>query len=116
MHIFNIQTEFSPAFNRIKNTQGSVDYRNQRDLFISIDNILIQAGLENHFIELAAEAVAGDYDHWRNSQQFKFQNHCRLALRGNIARIIERGTHQELLALKGKYAQLSKQSFLEQNQ
>ena len=95
MHIFNIQTEFSPAFNLVKNTHGSVDYRNQRELFMKIDHILIQLDLENYFIELAAQAVADDYNNWRDSQKIKFQNHCRLTLRGNIARIILRKSHRE---------------------
>ena len=69
MHIFNIQTEFSPAFNLVKNTRGSVDYRKQRELFMKIDNILIQSDLENYFIELAAQAVADDYNNWRDSQK-----------------------------------------------
>ena len=95
MHIFNIQTEFSPAFTVIQNTQGSVDYRHQRELFIKINDILIYSELENYFIELAAQSVADDYNNWRVNQQIRFQNHCRLVLRGNIARIILRMSHRE---------------------
>lgn len=83
MHIFNIQTEFSPAFNAIQNTHGSVDYRHQRELFIRINDILIHSELENYFIELAAQSAAADYNNWRVKKQIKFQNHCRLVLRGN---------------------------------
>jgi hypothetical protein len=94
MHIFNFQTEFRPAFNAILNIKGSKDFRDQRDLFFKIDDIFNHSNLEHRFIELCALANADYYEKSSDTAKERFQNHCRLVLRGNIARIITRTSHR----------------------
>lgn len=98
MHIYNFQTEFRPAINTILNTVGSKEYRDQRDLFLRIDEILIHSDLEHRFIELSAMENAEEYKKSSNCLQQRFQTHCRLVLRGNIARMITRLSHREFCA------------------
>ena len=68
---------------------------------------LIQEALDNLMTSRTAFVIAHRLSTIQNAD-------CIYVL--DQGEVIERGTHQELLALNGKYAQLSKQSFLEQNQ
>jgi len=68
---------------------------------------LIQEALDNLMTSRTAFVIAHRLSTIQNAD-------CIYVL--DQGEVIERGSHQELLNLNGKYAQLSKQSFLEQNQ
>lgn len=69
--------------------EGNVDYRKLRDELLSIDQILIGAGLENKFVDVSLEQWLAQWESpqkLRASSQLTYQTHCRRALRCNILR------------------------------
>ena len=74
---------------------GPKEYREERALFIRIDEILIASGLEDEFITLAMEYHGLDL---AKSSARQTENFCRnsvLALRSNIARHFKEMDHRE---------------------
>jgi hypothetical protein len=78
--------------------EGNVDYRNLREQFERIDQLLGQSGLEQEFIQ-------SDLDRWSRSQkrvsaraQRTRQSHAQRALRCNIARILLHEDYRDFAA------------------
>jgi len=78
---------------------GCKDYREERDLFIRIDEILTRSGLEHEFIELSIQQKQIDLEKMTGRQADHFHRGCLMALRGNIARILKGLVHREFCKL-----------------
>lgn len=74
---------------------GPKEYREERQLFIRIDEILSHSGLEADFIELSMEHCGFDLAKQSGRRVQSFSRSCVLALRGNIARHIKGMDHRE---------------------
>src|SRR6266568_1427053 len=88
----------SPLPQVLPTIEGNVDYRNLREQFGRIDELLRQSGLEREFIQ-------SDLDRWSQGQkrisaraQHTRQIHSQRALRCNLARVLGAGA-DSLLAL-----------------
>ena len=69
--------------------EGNVDYRKLRDELLCIEQILIDTGLENKFVDVSVEqwlARSEPGQKVRASSQLAYQTHSRRALRCNILR------------------------------
>ena len=69
--------------------EGNVDYRQLRDQLLSIEQILIGAGLEKQFVDVSLEQWLAQLESpqkVRVSRQLTYQTHSRRALRCNILR------------------------------
>jgi hypothetical protein len=78
----------SPLPQVLPTIEGNVDYRNLREQFQRIDELLRQSGLEREFIQ-------SDLEQWSHGQkrvtaraQHTRQIHCQRALRCNLARVL----------------------------
>jgi hypothetical protein len=74
---------------------GPKEYRQERQLFIRIDEILTSSGLESEFIELSMEYCGFDPAGQSAKRIEAFSRKCVLALRGNIARHIKGMDHRD---------------------
>jgi len=81
-----------PALPEVK---GCKDYREERQLFIRIDELLGTSGLETDFIKLATEHRGIDLKKCSPRQIQTFTRSCVLALRSNIARHIKGMDHRD---------------------
>jgi hypothetical protein len=74
---------------------GPKEYRQERQLFIRIDEILTTSGLEVEFIELSMTYCGFDLAEQSAKRIEAFSRKCVLALRGNIARHIKGMDHRD---------------------
>jgi hypothetical protein len=74
---------------------GCKEYREERQLFIRIDQLLHISGLESDFIELCLEHHGVDLKESSARRIEIFSRHCVLALRSNIARHIKSMDHRD---------------------
>jgi hypothetical protein len=77
------QLQLRPALPSI---EASKEYRELRDQFVRIDEILIKSGLDNEFIELSMKQQGFDPAERSVKKIDRFCKTCVLALRSNIAR------------------------------
>jgi len=73
---------------------GPKEYREERQLFIRIDEIITTSGLEAEFIELSMDHCGFDPAKQSGKRIESFSRNCVLALRGNIARHIKGMDHR----------------------
>lgn len=90
------QPHLRPALPEIT---GCKDYREERELFIRIDEILARTGLEEEFIELSIREKQPNLKKMSGAQADFFYRGCIMALRGNIARLIKNLPHREFCKL-----------------
>lgn len=90
------QPDLRPA---LPDITGCKDYRQERELFIRIDDILTRSGLEREFIELSIQHKQVELENMSAKQSDFFYRGCIMALRGNIARIIKKLPHREFCKL-----------------
>ena len=90
------QLPLRPALIEIK---ACKDYRDERDLFIRIDEILRLSNLEQNFIELSFQQKQLELEKMTAAQIERFCLGCHMALRGNIARLIKNLPHREFCKL-----------------
>ena len=90
------QPELRPA---LLNVIGCKEYREERDLFVRIDEILTSSGLEQEFMELSIQQKQLNLKEMSASQIDFFLRGCRMALRGNVARSIKNLPHREFCKL-----------------
>ena len=94
------QITFQPCLRpALLEVTGCKDYREERDLFIRIDEILSHSGIEQEFIELSIQEKKINLDKLSTSQADFFCRGCLMALRGNIARLIKNLPHREFCKL-----------------
>ena len=74
---------------------ASKDYFQQRDLFVRVDEILLESELELEFIRLSMEQRGFDLDLHSAKQIDRFSRTSVLALRSNIARHIIKEEHRD---------------------
>ena len=74
---------------------GPKEYRDERELFIRIDEILTTSGLENEFINLAMEHHEFQPAKQSAKRIAGFCRNCSLALRSNIARHLKGMDHRD---------------------
>ena len=67
---------------------GPVDFRDYRDRLVTIDRMLVEGGVEAHFISLAWAEHAPEWADASAAQLQQFARHSVLALRCNIARLL----------------------------
>ncbi|MFT6864623.1 MAG: hypothetical protein ACJAVK_003191 [Akkermansiaceae bacterium] len=92
MQIITYQPFLRPALPEI---EGCKEYREERQLFIRIDEILSTSGLEGDFIALCVEHQQFDFKTATATRIETFSRHCVLALRSNIARHIKSMDHRD---------------------
>lgn len=74
---------------------GPKEYREERELFIRIDEILTTSGLEAEFIDLSMKHCEFDPREHEAKRIDSFNRGCVLALRSNIARHIKGMEHRD---------------------
>lgn len=92
MKSITYQPFLRPALPEIK---GCKEYREDRQRFIRIDEILHTSGLENDFIALCVEHQKFDIKAATATRIETFSRHCVLALRSNIARHLKGMDHRD---------------------
>jgi hypothetical protein len=92
MQTITYQPFLRPALPEI---EGCKDYREERQLFIRIDEILSTSGLENDFIALCIEHQKFNFKTATATRIETFSRHCILALRSNIARHLKSMDHRD---------------------
>lgn len=92
MKNITFQAQLRPALPLIN---GPKEYREQRALFIRLDELLHQSGLEHEFIKLSMEHRQIDLNEYSAKQAENISQACVLALRSNIARHITEMRHRE---------------------
>jgi len=92
MQNITFQPQLRPALPLVN---GPKEYREQRALFIRLDELLHQSGLEHEFIELSMEHRQIDLNEHSSKQAENISQGCVLALRSNIARHITGMKHRE---------------------
>lgn len=94
------QISFQPYLRpALLEVSGCKDFREERDLFIRIDQILTCSGIEYEFIELSIQERHLNFEKMSQAQQNYFYRGCTMALRGNIARLIKNLSHREFCKL-----------------
>jgi hypothetical protein len=88
----NYQPFLRPALPQIF---GPKEYRDERQLFIRIDEILASSGLEAEFIRLSMEHRGFNPEEHGAKQLDTFNRKCVLAMRANIARHSKGMDHRE---------------------
>ena len=96
MEKFIYQPQLRPALLEVK---GCKEYRQERALFIRIDEVLKYSGIEQEFIELSINEKGVDMDKMSQAQIDFFTRGCVMSLRGNVARIIKNLPHREFCVL-----------------
>lgn len=91
MQSITYQSHLRPALPEII---GPKEYRQEREFFIRIDEILTHSGLESEFIELSMEQHGFDPESNSPTRLEAFSRHCILALRSNLARHIKSMDHR----------------------
>lgn len=95
-----IQITFQPYLRpALPEIFGCKDYRDERDLFIRIDEILSRSGIEREFIELSVQQKQLCLEKMSAAQADSFHQGCIMALRGNIGRILKKLPHREFCKL-----------------
>jgi len=92
MQSITFQPHLRPALPEI---QGCKEYRQEKQLFIRLDEILRTSGLENDFISLCVDHQKFDLEKATPKRIDSFSRHCVLALRSNIARQIKGMDHRD---------------------
>src|SRR5439155_21065639 len=72
----------------VRTIEGNVGYRIFRDQLLRIDQLLLEGGLENQFIQTDLQAWSNQNQNLSPKAQQSRQLHCRRALRCNIARTL----------------------------
>lgn len=92
--MFNIayQPHLRPALPQV---EGPKEYRDERDLFIRLDEILATSGLEQEFIQLSMAQRGFDPGGKSAKRIETFSRYCVIALRSNIARQLKGMEHRE---------------------
>jgi len=92
MPSITFQPQLRPALPLVN---GPKEYRDQRALFIRLDELLHQSGLEHEFIKLSMEHRQISLNEHSPKQAENIGRACVLALRSNIARHITGMKHRE---------------------
>lgn len=92
MHTITYQPFLRPVLPQI---HGPKEYRDERDLFIRIDEILTTSGLEAEFISLSMKHCGFAPEKHGAKRIHTFHRGCVLALRSNIARHIKGMDHRD---------------------
>gem|GEM_PF-1954393 len=79
---------------------GCKEYREERQLFIRIDELLHTSGLENDFIELCLQHRGEDLEKTSAKRLASIARHSVLALRSNIARHYKSLDHRDFCILQ----------------
>ena len=94
------QIDYQPALRpALFEVEGCKDYREERALFINIDDLLTKSGLEQDFINLSVNQRGIDPSKMNARQIDFFCNGCVMALRGNVARLVKKLSHREFCKL-----------------
>ena len=95
-----VQISFQPQLRpALLEVSGCKDYREERNLFIRIDEILSRSGIEEEFIELSIQQKQPNFTKMTAAQCDFFYRGCLMALRSNIARLIKNLSHREFCKL-----------------
>ena len=87
---------FQPDLRReLPLVEGPKEYREQRALFVRLDKLLVQSGLECSFIEKSIKHRGIDLSKRSAKQVARLHEGCVLALRSNLARQITGMNHRE---------------------
>ena len=92
MSIIAYQPHLRPALPQV---EGPKEYREERELFIRLDEILANSGLEQEFIELSMTQRGFDPVGQSAKRIDTFSRYCVLALRSNTARQLKGMEHRE---------------------
>lgn len=92
MRIIDIQPELRPELPLV---DGPKEYRQQRDLFRRLDEVLSAAGLEREFTELSLAYRQIDLGTYTAAQAESLHKNCSLAFRSNLARMITGLNHRD---------------------
>ena len=92
MSIIHFQPELRPALPKVK---GCKDYREERELFIRLDELLRTSGIEEEFITLSMNEKGFNHPKASQVKIERFVATCRMALRGNVARLLKGLSHRE---------------------
>jgi hypothetical protein len=92
MNIVSFQPDLRPALPLV---DGPKEYREQRALFLRLDDLLVQSGLEASFIKQSVAHREIDVSKLSASQIQRLNESCILALRSNIARILTGMNHRD---------------------
>jgi len=92
MQIINFQPELRPELPLV---DGPKEYREQRDLFLRLDELLSVAGLEREFLELSTAHRKIDLGTCSAADAASLSKSCALAFRSNLARMITGLNHRD---------------------
>jgi len=92
VHSITYQPHLRPALPQVR---GPKEYREERELFIRLDEILTISGLEEEFISLSMDQHGFDPATLSAKRSAKFGATCTLALRTNIARQFKGLDHRD---------------------
>lgn len=92
MQSITFQPSLRPALPEVN---GCKEYREERQLFIRIDELLQTSGLENDFIDLCLQHRGDDPKKITAKRLDSIARHCVLALRSNIARHYKNLDHRD---------------------
>lgn len=92
MQTINFQPDLRPELPLI---DGPKEYRDQRALFLRLDDLLTRSGLEREFIDLSMAHRKIDPSKCSAAEIQSRSKSCVLALRSNIARMITGMTHRD---------------------
>lgn len=92
MQSITYQPELRPALLEVS---GPIEYREERELFIRIDEILTTSGLEAEFVALSMKQSGFEPTNRSAKRIEAFSRSCVLAMRSNIARHIKGMDHRD---------------------
>ena len=92
MQTIDFQAELRPELPLV---DGPKEYRDQRALFLRLDDLLSQTGLEREFLTLSLAHRKIELSKCSAAQAQSLSKSCTLALRSNIARLITGLNHRD---------------------
>lgn len=92
MQRINFQPELRPELPLV---DGPKEYREQRDLFLRLDELLSVAGLEREFLNLSMAHRQIDLGACSAAEAASLSKSCALAFRSNLARMITGLNHRD---------------------